>query len=225
MTLPSYIAAGASLGAGFSTSRAFAVPSGAAIDDVVVIVVCNEDGTVNSLPSGFAHAASSPVITSLGDVLRVNIIWKRLTAADTGTYTVGFSTNTFNSGQAFLFRGVVTSGSPFDSGVSTGATGASASTTSPVTNITTTGPDRLLLHGVGSWMDLVVDTDGFPPTGFTVRGDLKTFMCSTKTQAAAGATGSLTATASDASTWAVWLGALLPVADASRKSDFMPFFH
>lgn len=224
MVAPSYVTAGASPGSGSTASLSVDIPAGSVIGQIAVIVVYSEDRAPNSLPSGFAQAASAPSINPTGRIFYASVLWKRLTAADSGTYTVGFSASTFCDAQCYLFKDTVESGSPWGATSSANTGSASETTTSPITAVTTTGNDRLLVHVVGSYQDLTSDGTGVVPSGFTLRGAKTGHMLSTKTQDNLGATGNITASftpgAASGTTWAVWLGELLP----KPKPSFLPFF-
>lgn len=227
MTAPSLFAVGGYAPASTVSARSVTVPTGTAIGQIAVMIIYNEGSVaLTTLPSGFAHAPSSPNINATGSSHRINIIWKRLTAADSGSYAYSFAGTTFNMGQAFTFTDVVASGSPWDSDVNVGTSGATVTANSPSTNITTTGVDRLILSGIGAFDDLTVDKAGSPPTGYTLLGNKQHFMLSSKTQAVAGATGGVIATCPETTSWTAWLGALLPVAASAPQSSatFLPFF-
>lgn len=203
---PTFGSAGAmvkSAGDNPQTTLAVPVPSGMAADEVVLIIGAYDAvATVSS--SGFAHPTDSP---SSASNIGVYVLWKRATGADSGTYTVNFSPSAFSEAQAIRISGCITTGNPFD--VTNAAnSGTTLQTVTPAVSDTTTGPDRLLVHAAVNW------TGGTwtQASGFTTRvgpGGFNTVHGSSLLQAAAGPTGSITATCSASDKEAAWLGALM----------------
>lgn len=190
-----------------SASPAFAVPSGVAANDVIVIsFFLDSTTTISALPSGFAEAGNSPIARpSGGGAHTLHVVWKRATGADAGTYGFTLSGSTFVAGAALRYTGCVTSGNPWD--VTTSADGgATNSTTTPAVSVTTTGADRMLVFAGSNWSG----GRWTPPTGFTERIDSGTGVdtADEKSQAVAGSSGSVSATCVGNDKTLAWLGAL-----------------
>lgn len=197
------------------------VPAGTAIDDIVILVVTSESGAMSGFaglwPSGFTQLDDKVLLT---DGETTGIAWKRLTAADTGNYTLSDMTANgcdFNgwTGHAHLFRGRNTTNPPVIGTVGT-ASGVGTPQSATANGVTAVEGDDLLYAAIG---DLVLGsgTSSFTqPTGFTVRENSQSPTASvldrlygaTKDNQSAGATGSITSTLSWTSlngAWAAWL--------------------
>lgn len=74
---------------GNSLAPSVAVPTGAAIDDIAIIETTWDGGSGTLAFTGFTHFTGSPVRSSGSgaDGNSFAVMWKRLTAADTGTYS------------------------------------------------------------------------------------------------------------------------------------------
>lgn len=198
---------------GTATTADFAAPASVASGDVIVIVFyLDASTTVSGLPSGFAHAPGSPlrVGAGLGGEHSLNVIAKRATGADAGPYTVTFSASQYRNGAAIRYTGCVASGTFWDANSGTGtaiATDTSNNTVTPAVSMTTSGADEMLVFAATNWSG----GTWTPPTSFTERidnGD-KTLTADDLVQAAAGTTGSVTATCVGSNKRAAWLGALI----------------
>ena len=135
-----------------------AVPSGAAADDVVVAVLTRwENGTNPAVtpPSGFTHAGTQVI----GGEAKLDIYWKRLTGADTGTYLFSWGTAMWSHVHCFCMTGVKLSGDPIGSNISTWTGTAD---TYGTTQLTTSFAPGLIWSGYN-------DSAGThtPPTNFT----------------------------------------------------------
>lgn len=209
---------GASAWADPSSAVSLAVPSGVAADDIVIALFYT-DGAVTITDLGaFAHAGESPLLVNQVDTSgdhRLNVLWKRATTGDVGSYAFTLSGTTYWSGQAHRFTGCITTGSPWDSAVDSADLGTASANDTPAVSINTTGPNELLVWaatnwGGGAWT---------PPTGFTLRQDsmFDTETMATKAQAAAGSTGSLVGTCAVSNKTGAWVGALKPPPVASPR--------
>jgi hypothetical protein len=190
------------------------VPTGAAIDDIMILTgSIDASGAVFSgrYPTGFT-ALNETGLTLDGQ--RVTIAWKRLTAADTGSYT--FTALPAISAawvcQAFAFSGRDTGNPPtLTTAVSNAANAAPTVSVSASTITALTGDDLFW----GSAPDVNATGIGnthTAPAGYTKRQDDEltfTNLCgATKDAASAGATGTVTGTfalTSGAAGWAAWL--------------------
>lgn len=194
------------------------VPSGVVAGSLVVVYVFVDGATtITTMPTGFQQAPDSPADIGGGSGNhRMYVMWKRATGADSGNYNFDMSGSNYRAGNCVRYVDVVASGDPWDDTFSAAST--TSSTTTIPAEITTTGADRLLCWAATNWSS----GDWTPPTGFTKRfgtEDDKVITAADKSQAAAGATGSLTgsSTANDKRT--VWLGALKPIpAEVTYKS-------
>lgn len=221
MAAPAFGSSGAWNG-GLAGTKSFAVPASVASGDIIVIPMMIDGSTVTitAMPTGFAHAPGSPqtVAAGFGGNHSVNVVWKRATAADTGTYDFTFSASVYEEGQAHRYTGCVASGSPWD--VTTSADGGgTGNTVTPAVSVTTTGTDELLFFagtnwGGGAWT---------PSTGFTERtdnsGDLT---ADDKVQTSAGGSGTVQATCVSTDKVGAWLGALIGTTTTAGAVPFSP---
>jgi hypothetical protein len=203
---PTHVSSATS-GSSTSNSPSVAVPSGVAANDIVVVFIYAESDTLNisGTPSGFTQAPSSPIRTSNGSPEQTQwVYWKRLTGADSGSYTFTLSGSIYWRAMSVAYRSAVTSGDPWH--ITNSAARSSASTTTPAVSFTTTIGDTTLVWTGTSWSA----GPWTPPSGFTERQDTSTEVTlADSAQAVAGATGSLTGTGP--SNWmTAWLGSLLP---------------
>lgn len=128
---PTFVAKGTDQSA--SGAQTYALPAGAQINDILLIVIeCNPGDTVTP-PAGYAHLPGSPFVDGSSTTVG-NVLWKRHSGsesapnvADPGDHQVGYM---------LAIRGCVPSGNPWDQ-VTTGAGAAGTSQTAP-TGMTTT---------------------------------------------------------------------------------------
>ena len=191
------------------------VPDSVAADDIIVVTahVDNPAFTVTGLPTGFAQAPDSPVA---GGSNRLYVMWKRATGADdtSGTYDFTLSGSTYRNAQAIRYTGAATSGDPWDV-TDSAVDNTTGSGTSPPVSDTTTVADTLLVYASTNW----AGGAWTPPSGFTERRDSGDRVCTVDdlAQAAAGATGSISATCAGTDRRTAWLGALKPAAVAPSE--------
>lgn len=143
-----------------TTSKAPAVPAGAAIGDVMVAVLSRWTTATafTTVPSGFTDWGTTYL--SGDSQANVHVFWKRLTGADTGTYTWAWTAggNDWSHCHVFCFSGCVASGVPIEAANGwAGTAGAFGST-----SVTTATQPGLIWSTYN-------DTSGThtPPTGFT----------------------------------------------------------
>lgn len=203
MPIPVHAATGTYTETSASTAS-FAVPSGVANGDIIVIpiFVDNASTTITGYAAGFAEAGDSPQATGINSL---HVVWKRATGADTGTYDFTLSQSRFHTGSALRYTGAAAAGDPWDD--TDGAVDDTTGTTTPAVSVTTTGADRLLIWAATSWHV----NSWTPPTGFTERVDagFGTVTAADKDQAVAGSSGSVTGTPANTSRRCAWLGALI----------------
>jgi hypothetical protein len=162
------------------------VPSGAAAGDVVVAAVSTWGTSAPTVtaPSGFTLKATYTGTTASGGADTTRIYWKRLTAADTGSYRFSWSGSRWAAGQAVAMSGAVTSGDPIEV-----INRANASATGfPSTSVTTATAPLLVWFGRNDEPAAGTHT---PPTAFTEVQDRD---CSTVAYQRPGAAGTYAAT-------------------------------
>jgi PKD repeat protein len=97
-----------------STSLTVTIPSGAAIDDIATVGIYTERGTaIPAVTPPDASWTAGPVTTLVASRGSLQIFWKRLTAAETGTW--GFSLDLASAGAQLwstLHSGRLKTGSP-----------------------------------------------------------------------------------------------------------------
>ena len=172
------------------------VPAGAASGDIAVLGIYLEASGTLTLPSGFTQKYDSGMIGSV----RIVVAWKRLTGADSGTYSSSGSGLAGSAG-CTLFSGRIGTGDPFEASSTNNATGTTV--TCAALSPAASGDD--LWGGAssfagGSWT---------PPSGMTERVD-SDFDQNSADNIAAGSTGTKTFTCSGSGQMIAWLGALLP---------------
>lgn len=211
MPAPQFVSAGTYLTGGNGTSAAVAVPSGTAAGMVCLVHLYKENTATVTPPAGFTEVTNSPVATTT-DVSQQRVFWKRLTAADAGTYSFTWSGNTWREAVATLWSGCKSSGDPTEIW-NTATSGSTAVTASPSVSGTTNGDDRTLV-----WASTNFNGGGTvsAPSTFTGRdgrttsGTPGTQAVASKEQAAAGSTGSITSSWNVSAVQTAFLIALIP---------------
>lgn len=196
---------------GATTAVSATVPAGVTSGaGVLIVVFTNSTSTITGFgTTGLAHAPGSPLPSS-GGQYNINVLTKRATGADSGTYALTQSAAGFWTAGGGLIGNLVAAGAIWDTNSGTGAARAQVTGQSVNTSMTTQVADELLINiggqfNGGTWTQ---------PTGFT-----KDFTDSAApgvlyfghlAQAVAGATGTLTASCTGASSqMAGWLGAIV----------------
>jgi hypothetical protein len=195
------------------TSHNYPVPAGVAANDIIAIPIFIDGSTVTitTMPSGFAHAENSPITVNPGGGGNhsLNVVWKRASTGDTGTYNFVISGAVFAEGNALAYSGCVATGNPWDSPTAAASGGGVTSTTTPDVSLTTPGPDRMLVFAGSNWGGGVWNP---PPTGMNERIDNSNSLTAADlVQAAAGGTGNLHGTNATTSEVASWLGSLIGI--------------
>lgn len=143
---PAYQAAGGAANGAGSVSPAWPVH---AIGDIALLFVESTGGDAVSLSSnaaGFVAVAGSPQATGSGtNGTQINVYWARATSTSMAAPTVAHTGDHLYA-QIITYRGVVTSGNPWD--VTVGGVKAAASTSVTVIGVTTTVPDTLIVQAV-----------------------------------------------------------------------------
>lgn len=192
-----------------TSSPAFDAPDGVVAGDIILVVAyIDMEAAVTDMPDGFSEAPGSPSAI-LGESGRHSnhVMWKRATGSDTGTYDFILDTSVFVNGAAIRYQGAISSGDPWDTDTDAAQDLDNISVT-PAVSITTTGPNRTLIHTGTCW----AGGTWTPTTGFTkrVQGGFGLITESDTVQSSAGSTGSVTATTTQSDKRTAWLGALLP---------------
>jgi hypothetical protein len=229
---------------GQSPTPSVAVPNGGgasplAADDIVILI-CTIDNSAADFqtadwPTGFTELAEASV--AVHDGQRVAWGWKRLTAADTGTYTFG----SISGGTpwfccvAIAFRGRHTTNPPVTSAAATN-TGANASPVTVTANeVTAVGGDDLVMISAPDVDALNIGNGHTAPASFTEAEDAEAGFSNLgvfyRENVSAGATGGISATfamTSGASDWIAGLVRIPAVAGAAtvytRKPLESPVF-
>lgn len=208
MVAPLYEAAGTYLAGGSAASADIVVPAGTAAGKIVLVHLYKENTAAVTPPAGFTECTNSPIST-VSSVNSQHIFWKRLTAADAGTYSFSWTGAVWRDGVATLYSGCATTGTPVE--INNAAQLSTAGTPTPTVSGTTLGPDRLLVFSGGNINAGILTA----PAGFTKRagggGSNGLGVCVPATgQAAAGATGSIAGSWDNSGTQTAFLTALIP---------------
>jgi len=206
---------------GTAGTASFPVPASVAAGDFIVVVFFLDGAnTVTAYPSGFAEAENSPVtLPAGGGTHSLHVVWKWATGADTGTYDFTFASSGYREGAAHRYTGAAGSGTPFDSPTGSASDTANATTTPPVST-TTLGADRLLLFAGTDW----AGGSWTPPTGYAERMDSGVGLVTLDdlAQAAAGSSGSVSATSTGSNKRTAWIGGLIPAGAAAATATAQP---
>lgn len=96
-----------------ATSAAVPVPTGAAIGDIAVVSLYMENTSATAVTSPAGFTVKADVNTNGATQGRLLVYWKRLTAADTGTYTFSWTGAVWRAGNCELYSGRIATGDPF----------------------------------------------------------------------------------------------------------------
>lgn len=194
------------------TSAAVPVPAGAAVGDIVTVGIYKENGNAVTAPDGTwtQKAALTTSATTRGSLY---VFWKRLTAADTGTYTFTWTGNVWRSAAAGCHSGRASSGDPFD-----GTVGTAESTTTVSTLNVSTSPAAANGDAVGFWTNFNGGAGFTAPTGYTERQDSSVITLDTLDAVAAGSTGNVTATATVSDFEKAFLGVLAAASSGNSQA-------
>lgn len=213
----SFVGASASGNAASGTSRSTTVPTGVQAGDIAVAFFeswANATPPTVTPPTGFTQKGA---VWASGDGNARNTTWwKRLTGADSGSYTFTQNTSRWTTVQVMVFRGCVATGDPFDA-VATPVAGTYGAIASM--SITTTDGGGALVFGVYN------DSSGThtPPTGFTEPTGVDVDCAACAYKLADGVSGSQSisgASITSSSSAAAWAGALL--SDTGGSSAGIP---
>ncbi|MEO5664034.1 MAG: hypothetical protein ABIR39_12190 [Nocardioides sp.] len=196
-----------------TATPAYAVPAGAAADDIAVVGMFTQDAGAITPPAGFTLKYDSGIVNAYRHV----IFWKRLTGADSGSYTFTMAGSSYCEGTCVLFSGRATTGDPF---TATDSATDPSNTAITVTALTAAASDDLVgfahqFNG-GAWT---------PPSGMTERQDASaSSTLDTADAVTAGSTGNMTFTcAGGASGMKAFLGALTALLAAAVGETHAPW--
>lgn len=177
------------------------VPTGAAVDDIAVAGIYKENAaSITTVPSGFnlkAQLDTSP--TARGSLW---VYWKRLIAADSGSYTWSWTGSTWRGAVCGLWSGRVTTGDPFD------GFGTAQSTTGVTVLNVEAIPAAADGDAVGMWTNFNGGATWTPPANYTERQDSNVLTLDTRDAVAVGSTGSISATSTITDFMKAFLGVL-----------------
>ncbi len=187
-----------------STSVSVPVPAGAAANDTVVVIASVDNNTATiSPPSGGSWTALDQKQQNSPDGQSSAVFWKRLTAADTGTYTFTSTMSAWFDVATIDFTGANTTNPPTISTANINTSLNASPITVTANGLTIASGDALMYVGAmdsngqyaSGWGTPAGFTDGpLEPASGTSWTQIYT---ATKTGAAAGATGNVSATLYD----------------------------
>lgn len=198
---------------GGSSTPAVTVPAGVQIDDIVILAAASDSPTASftgTWPAGFTQFADVDITN---DGQSAGVAWKRLTAADAGSYTLTSIGSTNDWGIiALAFSGRHTTDPPVAD-----HTENSSANTSPVT---ATAPSVTAVSGDDLAFIVAFDTTAADtasstttaPAGYTeqvdfVSGGWAQMEAATKDNVSAGATGSVSSSTTltgGSAGWSAW---------------------
>lgn len=207
--------------AGASAANAVVtVPAGATILDIALVGLYMESAAVVTPPAGFTNKVS--LQTSVASRGRLDVFWKRLAAADTGTYSFTWTGATFRAAVGGLWSGRRTTGDPFDT------VGTAENTVIGTTLNVSTSPGSAFGDAVGFWTDFSGGNAWTPPASYTERQDLDVITFDSRDAVAAGTTGNVSATATISGFMKAFLGVLAPAGAAVKvppvRSQYTGFY-
>ena len=215
---------------GSSDTPNVAVPTGVAADDIVILAATMDNSTVTidaaDWPTGFTELAETALTL---DGQRCTAGWKRLTGADSGSYTFG-SWGGAHSWicQAYAYSGRDTTAPPVASTIAVNNTGNSSPVTITANGLTAVAGDDLLML---AWPDVNTNNAGTgmsAPTSYTEREDAESGFNNAagfdRENVSAGATGDISCTLTLASGTSGWAALLvrIPAASAPPPTSFPP---
>lgn len=185
------------------TSAIVTLPSSLAANDIVLVILYKENINAVTPPAGYSEEGTAPTTTA---PQAQHIFWYRAAGGESGTVTFSWTGSVFRAATAHRITGCITTGDPIE-GINTNASNASVSTLN--VSLASTSADSLL---VWAGTDFAGGNTWTPPTGYTEQSDIDVIGDATKTNAAGGATGSVTGTANVSGAMTAILLSLLPAA-------------
>lgn len=128
---------------GSTPTLTVSVPTGVAIGDIVILLFStdNVNASITSWPAGFTALNTTAIPT---DGQFVGCAWKRLTAADSGSYTITVASATNSAVAAIPLTGRHATNPPVIGTVTTQTTGQASPVTITATGITAVAGDDIL---------------------------------------------------------------------------------
>lgn len=173
-------------------------------NDIALLFVASAEGSADFYTvTGFTSISLQQSSNMTTDVL-----WKRCTGSETGTLAVALDGGTSVKIVLIIVRGAITTGTPFQGGTTSDATGASVSQSTPGAGLAVAGARLALRFGA-------IDTAqvSSPPSGYTEYLEnatgAATITVDTKDIASASTIAQSTRTISSAN-WSVQLIAMIP---------------
>lgn len=210
---------------GFNSTTAVNVPAGSAANDIAVVFlsrwVSGLAKAAPTTPANFAHYATT---FHSGDGNEdLDIYWKRLTGADSGTYAFSWGTpNVYVHANCFMIRGCITTGDPIDD--VNGWSGTAGTFGATTVNASTS--DGALLWK--AYNDTSAAGGHTAPGSFTEQVDNDCGTAATRFPGAAGsftASGATVTTSSPSVAVLLALKGLVPAGGGLAKgAQFLPFF-
>jgi hypothetical protein len=215
---------------GTGTTPVGTVPAGAQSGDIAIMSVTTDASTndlgVANWPSGFA--VLDELVSSTTDGMSSAAGWKRLSGADSGSYTFSsIGTSTEWVVHVTLLRGRHATNPPVISTLAQQQTGQNSPVTITASGVTAVAGDDLI------YVDTPDTTDGGTSLGHVVDGaftelqdtqnGFATMVTAVRENVSAGATGSISATFTMSGVtqagWGAWL-IRVPAAPASAVTDY-----
>ena len=196
------------------SSKTVPVPTGAAVDDIAIVIVDQWTSATERTATitGFTEitgAHATRTTTGTAGTQTIRMFWKRLTAADTGNYTVTFSGTTWNMAHCVMFSGGLASGDPIEV-VNT----ANATSGYPTTSFTVSTLAGLVNSAVT--FNAITTT---PPTGFTEQQDTNVLHTNTRILTGSGSVTASGGTSSETDTVVVAMIAVQPASSGTSGTS------
>jgi hypothetical protein len=160
---------------------ALTIPAGTSVDDYAVAIIELWDSTATNptltYPSGFSEIVS--YVSTTDGFQKMKVAVKKLTAADSGTYSVSGFGSHFRQGHVAIIRGIDTT-TALDVAVNLAQN--STGTTLPANSLTTVTAGCLIMRVVANENT----STGTPDTGYTEQADSNYLKTNTKIAGSAG---------------------------------------
>jgi hypothetical protein len=204
--------ASSALAATSSATAAVPVPAGTASGQIAVVGLYKESTSAVTPPAGFTQkVALTTSATARGGL---HVFWKRLTAADSGTWSFTWTGAVFRGAVAGLWSGRIATGDPFD-----GTVGTAEGTVTGTTLNVSTSPASANGDALGMWTSFNSGASFTPPASYTERQDtLNCLTLDTRDAVTSGSTGSISATSNVTDFMKAFLGVLAASTGAAGPS-------
>lgn len=199
-----YVESSVLVPAGSRTSAAIPVPVGVADKDIVTVGIYKENTAAITAPSGFTLKSSDTTNATTQGALWV--YWKRLSAADTGTYSFSWTGASYAGGHAIAARGCVETGDPWAGSVFIGRTANNSGATISGSAGSVSG--GLGISFVSSWA--TATRTWTAPSGWTREEQTINMATGEKTSMPATTTGTILWTGNGNDYYQMFLGTLMP---------------